>query len=822
MSRLYSRPHYHIFGTYLLTHSHLCPLLSLFLSVHYGFFKFQKQKQVLHDSNNEEPFYWWRLIIPPIEYALSHAILFQMVLLPLTMCRWTIATLSSSTSSSFTPIASFIPFHRMLRMHIYLGYTMVSLVVLATLVSVGYLSALCSHGDDYACSKFSSEMMFTGYGLLAVLLLITGTSYFRHQIPYEVFYVTHHLVFLMYALSIAHTVDNYQRNHTKQRSQTFQWVSITLMYYVCDRVAMYMHQRYPVRVLSSSLCASQNQRTIVLRVQRPVLFRFRAGQYAYIKCDKIDGHWHAFSMASEPSAKHLEFLIQVFADNNNNNNNSWTDKLWTLLEQQQQQVVNASMQLQVEIMGPCGTGLGDLNKFSDVLALGTGTGIVPLLSILRHHANQLLRLAPSAHQQDSQERQQRIIEIEMAKQAHKGSFLSRVWSCIQPNPTYIRLERDHHQLSFERVRESIRSSIAQHHYMNQFQSDPRSNGRQLRTNKKTMKQAAFQATRDIYYRVLLCVMPVWGISLIGLTISWNTIPVDLFDGMLAGLQVATMLFHCCFLANALCIWDSNHFLAYTDLVTLCLAVIANYFCFEKYKDNNVLRPGEITLSCLLNGYMSLRAWQHVVSDGSGANHDIRVLEHLQLVWTTRSAALVSKVLSDLTEIYQKLIDSYGETVPKVFRLTIHVTDKDPKALQMLQQELSTTPFYNMVHYDQRPDWNQVIQNHSMERISQQASSHTLLAYVGSPLQEQQIHHSKISNDMIQSVTGNQSLHPMEFASESFGGSSSAANVNSSSQGALTNGDSQPSSWRHTKQDATSYYKSTLKRGATTQCCDPDA
>jgi hypothetical protein len=55
-----------------------------------------------------------------------HAILFQMALLPLTMCRFSISTLADSVANRI------IPFNRTLRMHIHLGYTMVLVLTAAT------------------------------------------------------------------------------------------------------------------------------------------------------------------------------------------------------------------------------------------------------------------------------------------------------------------------------------------------------------------------------------------------------------------------------------------------------------------------------------------------------------------------------------------------------------------------------------------------------------------------------------------------------------------------------------------------------------------
>ena len=64
----------------------------------------------------------------------------------------------------------------------------------------------------------------TGLCIFALLVIVGVTSYLRHRIPYEVFYYVHHLVFVMFALTIAHTMDNVARRGTK-RSQTFMWCS---------------------------------------------------------------------------------------------------------------------------------------------------------------------------------------------------------------------------------------------------------------------------------------------------------------------------------------------------------------------------------------------------------------------------------------------------------------------------------------------------------------------------------------------------------------------------------------------------------------------
>ena len=91
-----------------------------------------------------------------------------------------------------------------------------------------YVFPSAQDGEQAFCDKFTDEIMITGYFILAFLLSIGGTSYFRHSIPYELFYAIHHLVFIMYAVAVAHTFDSVQRNDQRNRSQTFRWFSVTM------------------------------------------------------------------------------------------------------------------------------------------------------------------------------------------------------------------------------------------------------------------------------------------------------------------------------------------------------------------------------------------------------------------------------------------------------------------------------------------------------------------------------------------------------------------------------------------------------------------
>eukprot|EP00959_Pyramimonas_sp_CCMP1952_P418365 8764389-Pyramimonas_sp.AAC.1 len=76
--------------------------------------------------------------------------------------------------------------------------------------------------------------MLTGLGILAATLVVAITSYLRQRLPYEVFFFAHHLVFAVFAITMAHTVDDKNRAG-QSRSQTFKWFVASLAIYFTDR-----------------------------------------------------------------------------------------------------------------------------------------------------------------------------------------------------------------------------------------------------------------------------------------------------------------------------------------------------------------------------------------------------------------------------------------------------------------------------------------------------------------------------------------------------------------------------------------------------------
>lgn len=154
--------------------------------------------------------YYVKLTLPAFLYGIMHVLLFQMALLPLTMCR---VSLSYLNQTSFKKV---LPLNNILAVHIYLGYLVVGLSLMVTITYLAYYGILCEDegtGDDNNadgtnyCYKVSTEIFLTGIAMMVLLFLIGSVSLVRDLIPYEVFRYVHHLTLVVYGLAVLHTID---------------------------------------------------------------------------------------------------------------------------------------------------------------------------------------------------------------------------------------------------------------------------------------------------------------------------------------------------------------------------------------------------------------------------------------------------------------------------------------------------------------------------------------------------------------------------------------------------------------------------------------
>ena len=276
-----------------------------------------------------------------------------------------------------------------------------------------------------------------------------------------------------------------------------------------------------------------------------------------------------------------------------------------------------------------------------------------------------------------------------------------------------------------------------------------------------------------------CLPPT--VTIIGLTLSWNTILIDLYPWMIETLKIATIIFQCIFALVTLFVHNRSEFLTYIDVVISIVSIFADWYWFATDRWCN-MDSGDLVYFSLLLGYMTLRTWYNAVRARTwswrskvGTKLTSNNVDKLTFVWITRSAPLVSKIVPDIIHIWNSLANAWGEQAAnKVCNISIYITDKDKAACDALRAEIGESSLFRSgaIRFC-RPDIQKLIEGHTLDRINDERGvpTTTLLAFCGSPSLSSKIQQAKIKNDISAVITGN-GHHQMEFVSESYGASKS--------------------------------------------------
>jgi hypothetical protein len=495
----------------------------------------------------------------------------------------------------------------------------------------------------------------------------------------------------------------------------------------------------------------KDSKAMILKIRRPTLFSFKAGQFAYIQLEEVNNQWHPFSIMSSPSdSDHLEFFVGVVG-----NEKSWTRKVYEAIQKNEGTIVQFSVQ------GPYGESLGSSEKYSHVLAIGSGTGFVPVLSLLKSHVDRLIRLDPKTHIDTLEENVDKVSKHEAAARVYKGSLGGKVTTGL-----YLRKKA---QPAKTGTNIAIRSAVASGNANDQIPI-----GRLLK-----MKMLATQASKSLYGTIFLSFLPVFGIALIGYTISYNTIPDPIhfvpwsLPAMRNSAMVGTAIFHGIFALIATCLWNANSFATFIDAVLIMIAPLADWLWFLRLQREGYLRATDLLLYTILNFYFIGRLWYAIVkprkSSWKVATHvdGVSALARLDAIWIVRSAAFVSQLLPEINESYNQLVSKWGqEYADRVVRVQIHVTDKNTERVETLKTEIAETALFRAgCLYFGRPDLGSIVENHSLELISSHSSSYSLLSFCGSVEMSTELQGVKVTTDMLKTIAGHGTNHQMEYESE---------------------------------------------------------
>ena len=161
----------------------------------------------------------------------------------------------------------------------------------------------------------------------------------------------------------------------------------------------------------------------------PCLFQLCS---AFLRVGTIDKTWHPFSIASSPDSSLVEFCIEVFDEG------SWTFKLWEQLKYQ-----DTHDKMYIDLLGPYGTALVNDPSHTNIIVVGSGTGIVPCISLLKQHTKKMLMTEPESYLIERSEQMKRTINVLGAQEDKDGSLAYHLVSTLKKFATSSNQTQDH-------------------------------------------------------------------------------------------------------------------------------------------------------------------------------------------------------------------------------------------------------------------------------------------------------------------------------------------------------------------------------------------
>jgi predicted ferric reductase len=664
-------------------------LATLIIWQHFFYVKYRVQEAKVPDEAN---LYWWKRLTPPIEFGAMHAILFQMALLPLTMARQTVAALSNTYIGR-----KFVPLHKVVAMHVHLGYVMCGFVFAATIIFFAFFGQGCAqqrsgkepspNGVRTFCKKMTSEIMATGLAITGCLILVAVTSYMRNRIKYEIFYYVHHLVFVMFSLAIAHTLDDKFRRG-QVRSQNFKWFSASLLWYLTDR----FQASFSTRECDVEECkvfgddSDESRKVVKLRLTRPVTFVFRPGQYVFIAIKTIDLHWHPFSIASDPREETIDIYVEVMSTSKVDGSDSWTHKLW--------RDARDGLVTKVSINGPYGSGFNDISDRTQILGIGSGTGIVPMLSLLKSHMNPLLLGEPAMHlraRAETDAANRRFAEEYSKESRYVAQPLVNLASAV-----------------FHGGRKQIVD-------IPQIFADGKVAlvGIQTRWRRKQLEKKTDNPTKKFFekkfrrsmffeaWQVVQIAFPLLDLAAVGLLISFY-VNEGIATQAMREVPLWILLVNLVYNFIKWCFETINEPLWYTDMLFTMTSALSFGFWYRIVHDERRLWTGYAVWGyAALSVYRACRTLSGVsltCKAESGAvssflaktGQDKNITEKLTIVMITPQADFCAVIWNDLNETYEKAYKVYGKSLSKFIEIQVYCTNKDATETDELLRTTSAT------------------------------------------------------------------------------------------------------------------------------------
>jgi predicted ferric reductase/Ca2+-binding EF-hand superfamily protein len=270
-------------------------------------------------------------------------------LLLVPMMRRLMTRLRASFLGRLAPIDDAIDFHKLL------GHAMFALAIAHAAVFT--LAYAVGHTHSYFWGAAYTQRGATGVALLVVfaVMWVFSLPFIRRSSRFELFYFTHLLYLVWFALAIVH------------EPHFLFWAGVPLLGFVIEQVLRLRRRGPEARVATSRALRSGVTQLII---DRPKGFTFDPGDYVFLRIPKIaKREWHPFTISSAPERDKLGFHVRSLGN--------WTGALRRHAEEHPDDPA-----LTAFVDGPYGSPSAHIFGSRYAVLIGAGIGVTPFASVL--------------------------------------------------------------------------------------------------------------------------------------------------------------------------------------------------------------------------------------------------------------------------------------------------------------------------------------------------------------------------------------------------------------------------------------------------------
>ncbi len=272
-----------------------------------------------------------------------------LILLP--MLRHLLTWLRASVFGDLFPVDDSIAFHKLV------GHVMMAFAVIHTIAHLLNYSTL---PESIAFYAFETHAGLTGVLLMALFLVmwVCALEFIRRGGHFELFYFTHFGYVAWFVLALMHG------------PVFWQWACVPIAGYVIERI---IRKKCTNRAMPVNALEPLTSGVTRLELQLPDKFRYRTGDYVFIKYPEVSKHeWHPFTVTTCPEETgRLSVHVRGLGN--------WTKRLYKTAKSK-----TGTDQLGVAyIDGPYGTPATRIFGSQVAVLIGAGIGVTPFAAILK-------------------------------------------------------------------------------------------------------------------------------------------------------------------------------------------------------------------------------------------------------------------------------------------------------------------------------------------------------------------------------------------------------------------------------------------------------